>query len=181
MPLYQSLDHLIVNNSDIVTTDFIKDFTAIPNNPKLCPKPPYNDRSLLWLAPDGLPQNIAFPAVLHTDGKFSKCGPYFNIPNPEAVKVWNDLLEVMFLESLKHYLQHAGPGPLKKCRAQFELKPLKHDSDRDILPQKAIDCSSRTLNLLLATCNDLEKKRNRGTQLLDLYTVIPIVTYVSRN
>lgn len=87
----------------------------------------------------------------------------------------------MFLESLKHYLQHAGPGPLKKCRAQFELKPLKHDSDHDILPQKAIDCSSRTLNLLLATCNDLEKKRNRGTQLLDLYTVIPIVTYVSRN
>lgn len=82
---------------------------------------------------------------------------------------------------MKSNFQHAGPGPLKKCRAQFELKPLKDDSDPDPLPQKAINCSSRTLNLLLATCNDLEKKQNRGSLLFHLYDTVSLITHARRN
>lgn len=56
-------------------------------------------------------------------------------------------------------------GPLKKARAQFALQPLKQTmANQEDVPDIAVYCSNRAMNLVQVLYKEVEDKRKEGTQ-----------------
>ena len=74
--LYRSLEECLKHPS-CVSNKWI-DTIADVNNPRTLNHAPFRDGSLHWVDKNNQLLNMAFPAVLDLQGKFSKIGPYFN-------------------------------------------------------------------------------------------------------
>jgi hypothetical protein len=74
--LYRSLEECLKHPSCVSNTWL--DTIADVNNPRALNHAPYKDGSLHWVDKNNQLLNMAFPAVVDLDGKFSKIGPYFN-------------------------------------------------------------------------------------------------------
>jgi hypothetical protein len=74
--LYRSLEECLKHPSCVSNTWL--DTIADTNNPRALNHAPYKDGSLHWVDKNNQLLNMAFPAVLDLQGKFSKIGPYFN-------------------------------------------------------------------------------------------------------
>ena len=85
-PLYKSLEECL-KHSRCISNKWLDDVTNIQNSPRPLKNAPYNDGALYWVNKDNELLSMAFPAVLETDGKFSKIGPYFNLAGDHEIKV----------------------------------------------------------------------------------------------
>ena len=61
--------------------------STVENSPRPLKTTPYNDGASYWVDKENELLTMSFPAVLETDGKFSKIGPYFNLAREREIKV----------------------------------------------------------------------------------------------
>lgn len=84
--LYRSLEECL-KHPRCISTEWINEVADVPNSPRTLKNAPYNDGALYWVDKDGELLSMSFPAVLESDGKFSKIGPYFNLAREHEIKV----------------------------------------------------------------------------------------------
>ena len=85
-PLYQSLEECL-KHPRCISNKWLNEVSDVQNSPRTLKNAPYNDGALYWVDEDNNLLSMAFPAVLETDGKFSKIGPYFNLAGDREIKV----------------------------------------------------------------------------------------------
>jgi hypothetical protein len=94
-PLYRSLECL--KHPSCVSTTWIDAISEV-NNPRALNHVPYKDGSLHWVDNDNQLLNMAFPAVLDLEGRFSKIGPYFNHMGEHEARV--SIFKILIFSSL---------------------------------------------------------------------------------
>ena len=84
--LYQSLEECL-KHPCCISNKWLDEVSNVQNSPQALKNAPYNDEALYWVDEDNNLLSMAFPAVLETDGNFSKIGPYFNLTGDREIKV----------------------------------------------------------------------------------------------
>lgn len=74
-PLESSLFHFL-KGPTAIQSSLIKNI-AMDNNPRKIKSEKEN--AAYWVQSDGTPLLISFPAILDTQGKYGRTGPYFNM------------------------------------------------------------------------------------------------------
>ena len=158
-PLYKSLE-AVVQHPNSISTDWIDAMDGLNLTPRSLSTPPFNDGALYWLNKDDDLLQMSFPAVLDCDGKYSKIGPYFNLPTDRNSKVkFFFFLFQRKNHSFKYIKQKPTILALGKIKAVFELSPLTILSAKNV-PQEAIDQSARAMRVLHMLYGTTETKRN---------------------
>jgi hypothetical protein len=76
-PLYTSL--MSTARSPLAADAKMLVSIPINNNPRPL-RSVFNDGADYWVSPDNNVLRIVFPAKLHLEGRYNKCGEYFNLP-----------------------------------------------------------------------------------------------------
>ena len=85
-PLYRSLEECL-KHPRCISNKWLDEVSTVDNSPRPLKTAPYNDGASYWVDKDNDILTMSFPAVLETDGKFSKIGPYFNLAGEREIKV----------------------------------------------------------------------------------------------
>ena len=85
-PLYRSLEECL-KHPHCISNKWLDEVSTVDNSPRPLKTAPYNDGASYWVDKDKDILTMSFPAVLETDGKFSKIGPYFNLAREREIKV----------------------------------------------------------------------------------------------
>lgn len=70
-----------------ISNKWLEEVVDVENSPRVFKNAPYNDGALYWVDKDNELLSMNFQAVLESDGKFSKIGPYFNLVGDREMKV----------------------------------------------------------------------------------------------
>ena len=153
MELHLSLQETMKHPS-CVNPAWMDTIADLKNNPRVLPNLSHNDGCLHWVDKNNEILCLAFPAVLDVYGKYGRIGPYFSLVGNQVCLTHNILYQ-------SYSLLHQKPTipNLTKIKAVFQLSPLTLLAARDV-PQEAIECSARAMNVIQTLCGNVENKKN---------------------
>ena len=128
---------------------------AEDNNPRRVKSE--KDKGSYWVRTDGTPLLLSFPAILDTQGKYGRTGPYFNMIENVSALIFN----LMYCPSEQAFpFSQTDENNFKRTKALFKLKLLR-DND-SLYPPEAQEVSAATWMLLSMLREEVEDKRNMG-------------------